>query len=42
MVSSPLIQEVRFLDKLVDELVKIRKMEKIYKGRKAILDLEMV
>ncbi len=31
-IENPLIQKVRYLDKLVDELAKGRKMEKILRG----------
>jgi hypothetical protein len=31
-IEDPLIQQVRYLDKLVDELAKGRKMEKILRG----------
>ena len=31
-IKDPLIQQVRYLDKLVDELAKGRKMEKILRG----------
>ncbi len=31
-ITNPLIQQVRYLDKLVDELAKGRKMEKILRG----------
>jgi hypothetical protein len=31
-VSEPLMREIRYLDKLVDELAKGRKMEKILRG----------
>ena len=31
-IENPLIQQVRYLDKLVDELAKGRKMEKILRG----------
>ena len=31
-IQNPLIQKVRYLDKLVDELAKGRKMEKILRG----------
>ncbi len=31
-ISNPLTQQVRYLDKLVDELAKGKKMEKILKG----------
>jgi len=31
-IEEPLIQQVRYLDKLVDELAKGRKMEKILRG----------
>jgi hypothetical protein len=32
-IENPLTQQVRYLDKLVDELAKGRKMEKILRGR---------
>ena len=32
-IEDPLTQQVRYLDKLVDELAKGRKMEKILRGR---------
>jgi hypothetical protein len=31
-IEDPLTQQVRYLDKLVDELAKGRKMEKILRG----------
>jgi hypothetical protein len=31
-IEDPFIQQVRYLDKLVDELAKGRKMEKILRG----------
>ena len=31
-IEDPLTQQVRYLDKLVDELAKVRKMEKILRG----------
>jgi hypothetical protein len=31
-IEDPLMQKVRYLDKLVDELAKGRKMEKILRG----------
>jgi len=34
-IEDPLIQQVRYLDKLVDELAKGRKMEKILRGSNA-------
>ena len=33
-IENPLTQQVRYLDKLVDELAKGRKMEKILRGEK--------
>ena len=33
-IENPLTQQVRYLDKLVDELAKGRKMEKILRGAK--------
>jgi hypothetical protein len=31
-IEDPLVQQARYLDKLVDELAKGRKMEKILRG----------
>lgn len=35
-IENPLTKKVRYLDKLVDELAKGRKMEKILRGSKVI------
>jgi hypothetical protein len=36
-IKDPLTQQIRYLDKLVDELAKGRKMEKILRGAKTAL-----
>jgi hypothetical protein len=38
-IENPLTQQVRYLDKLVDELAKGRKMEKILRGSEGIVNL---
>ncbi|MBM4075081.1 MAG: DUF2200 domain-containing protein [Planctomycetes bacterium] len=37
-IENPLTQQVRYLDKLVDELAKGRKMEKILRAKEAIME----
>lgn len=32
-IGNPLMQEIRYLDKLVDELAKGKEMEKILRGK---------
>ena len=38
-IGDPLTQQVRYLDKLVDELAKGRKMEKILRGSQDVLNI---
>src|SRR6185436_17784097 len=41
-IEDPLTQQVRYLDKLVDELAKGRKMEKILRGSSGVVKLHKI